>query len=173
MAISASIKQYLRSCSKVAEWAFPDQDFLSEFFKGKWKPIAWYYNALRSLHNTHPELWADHEIRCLHYIFADKPWQSRITPEGSEPGFDVMNRWWWERFDGLGAAMAKKDPDGWQILCCSIESEKRTWPNFTIFPLTTILPIRQCLRYFITLATQHVLDPFEIWDRGQFKFSDS
>lgn len=125
-AVSASIKHYLRSCSKVAEWAFPDQDLLSELFKGKWKPIAWYYNALRSLYNVHPELWADHEIRCLHYIFADKPWQSRITPEGSEPGFDVMNQWWWERFDGLGAVMAKKDPDGWQFLLSSLESEKRT-----------------------------------------------
>lgn len=124
LAISASIEHRLQTCPYVTGWVFPDQDLLSEHFKGKWIPLAWYYNALRSLYVVHPDLWADHEIRCLHYIFADKPWQSRITPQDLEPRFKVMNRWWWERFDQLGNVMAKKDIADWQFLRSSIQTNK-------------------------------------------------
>lgn len=122
IAISASIYQFLQSSPKIAEWTFPDQDLLSDYFKARWKPIPWYYNALRSLRNAHPQIWADHEIRCLHYIFADKPWQSRTPPNGLDAGFDVMNQWWWERFDHLGEDMLKRDPEGWQFVVSCVDT---------------------------------------------------
>lgn len=120
--LSASITRFLYTSNKISEWAFPDQDLLSEFFKGKWRPIPWYFNALRSLYSIHPQLWRNSEIRCLHYIFADKPWQARITPPGSDKGFDVMNRWWWERFDALGETMKRNDPEGWRLVLSTVDN---------------------------------------------------
>jgi Glycosyl transferase family 8 len=119
--LAAGITRFLCTSDKISEWNFPDQDLLSEFFKGKWKPIPWYFNALRSLRNVHPRLWRTNEIRCLHYIFADKPWMSRITPPGLEKGIEVMNRWWWDRFDALGETMRKTDPEGWKIVLSSVD----------------------------------------------------
>lgn len=114
--LAAQIKEFLFTCDRVSHWKFPDQDLLSEFFKDKWVPISWYFNALRSLSNVHTKMWKESEIRCLHYIFADKPWQSRVTPPGSEKGFDVMDSWWWDRFDRLGEIMSKDDPEGWKLV---------------------------------------------------------
>ncbi|KAF9532047.1 nucleotide-diphospho-sugar transferase [Crepidotus variabilis] len=120
--LAASIVHHLYTSPRVAEWKFPDQDMLSEYFKGKWRPISWYYNALRSLYNSHPTMWSEREIRCLHYIFADKPWQSRRTPRGMEKGFDVMDKWWWERFDALGESIARADPTGWKFLLSTVDN---------------------------------------------------
>jgi len=120
--LAESLVKYLESSPRVAEWKFPDQDLLSEYFKGKWRPISWYYNALRSLRNSHPAMWCNNEIRCLHYIFADKPWQSRITAQGTEMGFDIMNKWWWDRFDELGKTLAIADPEGWVYVLSTVDT---------------------------------------------------
>ncbi|KAJ3510542.1 hypothetical protein NLJ89_g4619 [Agrocybe chaxingu] len=122
MKLAADVMQYLFTCDRISEWKFPDQDLLSSFFQGRWRPISWYYNALRSLHSVHPIIWSEGEIRCLHYIFADKPWQSRITPPASEEGFDVMDRWWWERFDELGKVMSRSDPRGWELVAATVDN---------------------------------------------------
>jgi lipopolysaccharide biosynthesis glycosyltransferase len=119
--LAASITQFLYTSDKISEWSFPDQDLLSEFFKGKWRPIPWYFNALRTLHNVHPRLWSINEIRCLHYILPDKPWHSRITPPESDKGFDVMNKWWWERFDSLDESMRRNDPEGWKLVLSTVD----------------------------------------------------
>jgi inositol 3-alpha-galactosyltransferase len=29
---------------------FPDRDFLTEFFKGRWISVGWQYNALKTMH---------------------------------------------------------------------------------------------------------------------------
>ena len=118
----ASISRFLYTSDKISEWTFPDQDLLSEYFKGKWRAIPWYFNALRSLPSVHPRLWQENEIRCLHYIFADKPWHARITPPGSDKGFDVMNRWWWEHFDNLGEIMKGNDPEGWKLVLSTVDN---------------------------------------------------
>lgn len=118
--LSKKIFDFLYERGRVAEWIFPDQDLLSEYFKDRWRPISWYYNALRSLYTVHPVIWSEHEIRCLHYIFADKPWRSRKMPSTSEAGFDVMNRWWWERFDRLGETMSSNDPEGWKLVLSNV-----------------------------------------------------
>jgi lipopolysaccharide biosynthesis glycosyltransferase len=115
------VKHLESSALKVAEWKFPDQDLLSDYFKGKWKPLAWYYNALRSLRNSHPGLWSDDAVRCVHYIFPDKPWHSRVTAGGTERGFDVMDRWWWDRFDELGETLAVVDRKGWEFVVSMVD----------------------------------------------------
>lgn len=121
-ALAARLVHHLYHSPRVLEWKFPDQDLLSEYFKGKWWPIPWYYNALRSLHNSHPAMWSDEEVRCLHYIFADKPWQSRRTPPGTEKGFEVMDKLWWDRFDALGEVVSVADPKGWNFVLSTVNN---------------------------------------------------
>jgi hypothetical protein len=67
-------------------------------------------------------MWSNHEIRCLHYIFADKPWQSRITAPGTEKGFDVMDKWWWDRFDEVGKTLEMTDPKGWEFVLSTVDN---------------------------------------------------
>lgn len=112
LALAREIVEFLKISPRVSEWKFPDQDLLSDFFQGRWKPLPWYYNALRSLPTVHPNLWSTRQIRCLHYIYADKPWQSRETPPESDKYFEIFNKWWWERFDDVMDFMGEMDPEG-------------------------------------------------------------
>ncbi|KAF5312565.1 hypothetical protein D9619_003165 [Psilocybe cf. subviscida] len=112
LTLAREIVEFLKTSPRISEWRFPDQDLLSDFFKGRWKPLPWYYNALRSLPIVHPNLWSTRQIRCLHYIYSDKPWQSRETPPGSEKEFEAFNKWWWERFDDVMDFMGEMDPEG-------------------------------------------------------------
>jgi lipopolysaccharide biosynthesis glycosyltransferase len=83
--IAEAVYHYLKTSDKVPTFAFPDQDLLSAFFEGKWRPIPWYYNALKALRHVHPKEWSDDEVRCVHYIFPEKPWQRRVdSPEVEE-----------------------------------------------------------------------------------------
>lgn len=52
----------------VASAQFPDQDVLAEVFKGKWKVLPWWCNALKTLRAAHKDLWEDSEVRLLHYM---------------------------------------------------------------------------------------------------------
>ncbi|KAF9069156.1 nucleotide-diphospho-sugar transferase [Rhodocollybia butyracea] len=97
-ALGEKIVHYLNT-EDLRNFAFPDQDLLSAYFKGKWQPLPWYYNALKSLRVIHPQLWDDKEVRCIHYILKDKPWEARMP---AVPGpFDAVNTWWWEQFDSM------------------------------------------------------------------------
>jgi len=118
--LAEGIVHFLSTHDKISEFSFPDQDLLTAFFKGKWTPISWYYNALRTLRYIHPDEWSDDEVRCLHYILPDKPWQSRVTPPESKAQLGEMNRWWWGQFDKLGEEMQNTDPQGWQLLLSNV-----------------------------------------------------
>ncbi|KAF9019451.1 nucleotide-diphospho-sugar transferase [Hymenopellis radicata] len=116
--LASGIMNRLATCH-VEKYYFPDQDLLSEHFKGAWKPLPWYYNALRTLKVIHPRMWSDDEVRCVHYILADKPWMERVSPQGVSP-FDEMNRWWWADFAKLGEQMSQSDPLGWSIVSATV-----------------------------------------------------
>ncbi|RDB29377.1 Galactinol synthase 2 [Hypsizygus marmoreus] len=120
--LSEAIIHFLSTHDKIAEFSFPDQDLLTAFFKGRWKPISWYYNALRTLRFVHPDEWSDDEVRCLHYILPDKPWQSRVTPKESEKQLGLMNEWWWQHFDNLGEEMGTIDPEGWELVTSHVDN---------------------------------------------------
>ena len=120
--LSIAIVYFLSTHDKIAEFSFPDQDLLTEFFKGKWQPIPWYYNALKTLRFIHPEEWSDDEVRCLHYILPDKPWQSRITPQGFQPDLDILNQWWWKQFDNLSNELKASDPEGWKLVISNVDT---------------------------------------------------
>ncbi|KAF5377634.1 hypothetical protein D9615_005296 [Tricholomella constricta] len=105
--LSEAIVHFLSTHDKISEFSFPDQDLLTAFFKGNWKPISWYYNALRTLRYIHPEEWSDDE--------------SRITPRESEAQLGEMNQWWWKQFDKVGEEMHNTDPQGWQLLLPTVD----------------------------------------------------
>lgn len=85
---------FLSTSPLVPTFRFPDQDLLAAFYVGRWKPLPWCYNALKTLRKIHQPLWRDDEIRCLHYILAVKPWQTKTVNEWEKE----MHQWWWDRY---------------------------------------------------------------------------
>ncbi|KAL4922152.1 nucleotide-diphospho-sugar transferase [Aspergillus aurantiobrunneus] len=96
----ARIQTLLDTPEKVDAYTFPDQELLSEAFRGRWVPLPYVYNALKTMRpgGVHGAIWRDAEVKNVHYIFAVKPWQE--PPPGEEEGSgssrDVLNGWWWE-----------------------------------------------------------------------------
>lgn len=67
----------------------------------------------------HKPLWRDEEIRCLHYILSDKPWQARVSKDGGGE-YDKLNRWWWDRFELLGTEIQKSDGEDWKVIAANV-----------------------------------------------------
>lgn len=61
----------------VKTFGFPDQDLLAFVFKGKFTPLSYRYNALKTLRACHPDMWRDEDVKNLHFIM-DKPWSKRV-----------------------------------------------------------------------------------------------
>lgn len=92
---------FLNTSPLIKTFMFPDQDFLAEFFRGRWISVGYQYNALKTMRYWHPEMWQDSEVRNLHYI-VDKPWSRRVGPDGKAGylGRDgETHKWWWEAYD--------------------------------------------------------------------------
>lgn len=107
---------FLNTYDKINEVTFPDQDLLTALFEGKWRPLSWRYNALRTLRYIHTNTWSDSEVACVHYILPDKPWQSRKTSADTELQFGTVNKWWWDHFDRLAPDLQQSDPAGWELV---------------------------------------------------------
>ncbi|KAF5375112.1 hypothetical protein D9758_000170 [Tetrapyrgos nigripes] len=118
--LSAAVIHYLDT-QPLDEFAFPDQDLLAAFFRGKWKPLRWYYNALKPLRVIHPQLWRDDEVRCLHFILRNKPWGAR-APTTLGP-FDAVDAWWWQHFDEMGDSMQKNEPKDWEYISSLVDNQ--------------------------------------------------
>ncbi|KAL3469161.1 nucleotide-diphospho-sugar transferase [Aspergillus californicus] len=89
------IQELLEDPEKVDSYTFPDQELLSEAFEGRWVPLPYVYNALKTMRvqGVHSAFWRDEEVKNVHYIFAVKPWQEEPPVEG--PDMDILNGWWW------------------------------------------------------------------------------
>jgi len=116
--LAQAIYEHLDTSPLLPNWSFADQDLLSDFFKGGWKPLPWCYNALKTLMIIHAPLWRDEEVRCLHYILAVKPWHARVPKEGGE--FDKSHQWWWDRLESLGTEMKDTDMEGWKVVIANV-----------------------------------------------------
>lgn len=114
--LSQTVLNYLHTSPDVSSFSFPDQDLLAAVFTGKWKPLPWKYNALKTLRQIHKPLWRDEEVRCLHYILHDKPWQARVGQEGSSAEYEEVNMWWWDQLDALVEELGKSDPEGRRLV---------------------------------------------------------
>ncbi|PBP21998.1 glycosyl transferase family protein [Diplocarpon rosae] len=107
------VRRFLATDPRVEHFIFPDQDLLAAFFRGRWRPLGYQYNALKTMRYWHPAMWRDDEVRNLHYI-VDKPWRARVGDDGVAGylGKDgETHRWWWreyERWEGERERMGER-----------------------------------------------------------------
>lgn len=101
----AHIETALHEPARLAKYDFPDQELLSDVFRGRWVALPYVFNALKTLRwpAVHGSIWRDDQVRLVHYIFATKPWHDLglTSGVGSGPGpgpdaVDETHRWWWE-----------------------------------------------------------------------------
>lgn len=59
---------FLNTSPTIAASRFADQDVIAEAFHGRWRPLPWWTNALKTERHTHPDVWADTEVRLIHYM---------------------------------------------------------------------------------------------------------
>ncbi|KAI0666689.1 nucleotide-diphospho-sugar transferase [Trametes maxima] len=108
------LRRFLEESPEVQKFSFADQDLLATYFRGRWQPLPWCYNAAKTHRTIHPDVWRDDEVRCLHYVLADKPWKAR--PDAGDPEFKVVNQWWWDELEGLRAEMREVDTEGCKLV---------------------------------------------------------
>ncbi|GAA5822068.1 hypothetical protein JCM11251_004846 [Rhodosporidiobolus azoricus] len=94
------IVDFLHNDPRVPTYGFPDQDLLADFFKGKYLPISYRYNALKTLRYCHKEMWRDEDVKNVHHIL-QKPWVGQL-PEG-DPDYET-HKWWWDAYEELLAS---------------------------------------------------------------------
>ncbi|POY73621.1 hypothetical protein BMF94_3155 [Rhodotorula taiwanensis] len=119
-ALHDRIVHHLHTSPTVATMALPDQDLLGEVFEGRWTPLPWRMNALKTFRWVHPKLWfvereggarvegrernqlqgVGHGIAVLHYI-VEKPWLE-VLPADSRDA--ETHRWWWADWRQMLAA---------------------------------------------------------------------
>ncbi|KAG1442889.1 hypothetical protein G6F56_010877 [Rhizopus delemar] len=94
---------YLNNVEDLNIYPFPDQDFLNEIFKDKWKPISYAYNALKTLQWAHKLMWDIDSVKNLHYILT-KPWDITGDQEisGLESHYKPLYEFWWKTYSELG-----------------------------------------------------------------------
>ncbi|KAG8691526.1 hypothetical protein FRC11_002116 [Ceratobasidium sp. 423] len=94
--LAAEINDFLKTSPRIHEYAFADQDLISDFFTGRWKPLPYIYNALKTSRFTHPSMWRDDEVKCVHYVL-DKPWMEKPTWDSeAADAVRVTHGWWWD-----------------------------------------------------------------------------
>lgn len=113
------ITHTIETSTRIADYRFPDQDLLADYFDGRWRPLSWRYNALKTLRVIHPQLWDDNEVHCLHYILNDKPWK---RPRGTGGEYEEVNGWWWDRYEILAKELQSSDPEGWKLMDAHVAS---------------------------------------------------
>tara|TARA_R110002060_G_scaffold70027_2_gene78621 strand:+ start:880 stop:1260 length:381 start_codon:yes stop_codon:yes gene_type:complete len=79
----------------VIDMDFADQSLLSDLYSGRWVPLPYIYNALKTLRweNVHSEIWRDDKVKNIHYILAPKPWDE-MDAEGNNTSKDPTHVWW-------------------------------------------------------------------------------
>lgn len=76
-----------------SSYEFADQSLLGERFYGRWVPLPYTYNALKTLRvkGVHDAIWRDDQVKIVHYILSPKPWD-----EKAEEVKEESHVWWHE-----------------------------------------------------------------------------
>lgn len=74
---------------------FADQSLLSDLYRGRWVPLPYIYNALKTMRwpGVHDAIWRDEKVKNLHLILSPKPWDE-IDQHGNWTGTDETHKWW-------------------------------------------------------------------------------
>lgn len=85
------ILETLKNSDLTSSYDFADQSLLGERFHGRWVPIPYIYNALKTLRwkGVHDAIWRDDEVKNIHYILSPKPWDETMETAGEE-----SHKWW-------------------------------------------------------------------------------
>ena len=81
----------LSALDDLAGFPFAEQDFLNDYYRGRWVPLPYVYNALKTLPFQHPALWDASAVKNIHYII-DKPWQGALA--ATDRHHALHARWW-------------------------------------------------------------------------------
>ncbi|KJZ72056.1 hypothetical protein HIM_08511 [Hirsutella minnesotensis 3608] len=78
-----------------ANMDFADQSLLSDLYRGRWVPLPYTYNALKTLRwpGVHDAIWRDDQVKNIHYILSPKPWDE-LDAQGQWTGTEESHRWW-------------------------------------------------------------------------------
>ncbi|KAK3116091.1 hypothetical protein LTR53_003882 [Teratosphaeriaceae sp. CCFEE 6253] len=87
-----------------ANFDFADQSILSDLFPGRWVPLPYVYNALKTLRwqGVHHWIWRDDKVKNMHFLLSPKPWdeteedKKKAWDAEKRQGRDGANEWWWD-----------------------------------------------------------------------------
>ena len=82
----------LAGVEDLSRYVFAEQDFLNEHFRGRWHPLPYVYNALKTLPFQHPSLWDTTAVKNIHFII-DKPWEAELDPRSR---YHALEQVWWD-----------------------------------------------------------------------------
>lgn len=82
---------------KTGSYDFSDQSLLGDVFHGRWVPLPYIYNALKTLRwkGVHDPIWRDDRVKNIHYILSPKPWDE-TEEDKKKDGRDETHQWWWD-----------------------------------------------------------------------------
>ena len=93
----AQLERRMAAIKDLKDYPFSEQDLLNEVFAGRWQPLSWIYNALKTLPFQHSRMWKADEAKNLHYILA-KPWQRDMQqPESDRDRYYALDKLWWQK----------------------------------------------------------------------------
>lgn len=86
------VNKCMTNSEAVQSYDFADQSLLSDVFGGRWVPLPYVYNALKTIAwtNVHSTIWREDRIKNIHYILTPKPWDEEPGKEQCE-----THKWWW------------------------------------------------------------------------------
>ncbi|QUG75179.1 glycosyltransferase family 8 protein [Erwinia sp. E602] len=87
----------LAALDDLSGYLFAEQDFLNQFYRNRWQPLPYIYNALKTLPHQHPAVWDIDRVKNIHYII-DKPWQQQPDPQSR---YYALDKAWWQVAAGL------------------------------------------------------------------------
>ncbi|KAJ9156234.1 Nucleotide-diphospho-sugar transferase [Pleurostoma richardsiae] len=81
--------------ANAASMDFADQSLLSDLYRGRWVPLPYVYNALKTLRwpGVHDAIWRDEHVKNVHYILTPNPWDE-LDERGESTSKDETHRWW-------------------------------------------------------------------------------
>ncbi|MEO5834127.1 MAG: glycosyltransferase family 8 protein [Nakamurella sp.] len=91
-AVFTELLARLAAVDDLAAYPFAEQDFLNEVYRGRWQPLPYVYNALKTLPFQHPTMWDDAVVKNIHYII-DKPWEKALDPDDR---YYPLTKLWWD-----------------------------------------------------------------------------